>query len=515
MAETANFVVQVPGEVAQQSGEPAAKRLTIDLKIAFTESRSVQVEVSEAGIGEIADTLHRIGGEALVREFSHALGDRVRDATSDERVLASEALQILERHTTVLRAESIAYLEALDAAARQLFEYDLTLAAVELQPQKFGFSVDQDGNTSVASEGPDLERYRQLRSKVAKLYELRGKVKEWNFPLPPNAPNARRQFEERALGPYTQGLKDAAELYPALSANAPKLLKKLEGSAAPMLSKKLEGSAASNIAEWEADPSNKTRLDEVIQEELLEAFKDLRENQPKYRKDILSDADRAMAAARSAVGQYWDDSPAEVLGRLHPLWKHRFLVQSALEQQSYRPGDHGYAVGIDSLYAAMAAQERSRKEASEMDRMLGWASIGFGILTLIPVVGELALAATIAITAIQTLEEAQKYSSEATAREALGHQASRYDVPEPDAIGLICNVLQLTSDVALPVVGKLLSKTVLRPTTRVIAATRVKTALTVGQHSANLAGLVVSANASLVERELRRLQLLTAETGRK
>jgi hypothetical protein len=503
MAETANLVVQVPGEVAPQPGEPAAKRLTIDLAVAFAERRSVQVEVSEAGIGEVADTLHRIGGEALVREFSHALGDRVQDATFDEAVRASEALRILERHTTVLRTESITYLEALDAAARQLFEHDLTLAAVELQPQKFGFHVDQDGNTSVASEGPDLDRYRQLRSVVAELDALRRNVKQWNFTIPPNAPTARRQFEEYALEPYTQGLKASAELYPALVTNAPKLLKKLEGE------------TASDIAQWEADPSNKTRLDEVIQEQLLEAFKDLRENQPKYRQDILSGADRAMAAARSAAERYWDDSPAEVLGRLHPLWKHRFLVQSALEQQSYRPGDHGYAVGIDSLYAAMAAQERSREEAAEMDRILGWASIGFGILTLIPVIGEFALVATIAITAIQTLEEAQKYSAEATAREALGHQASRYDVPEPDAIGLICNVLSLTADVALPVVGKLLSKTVLRPTTRVIAATRVKTVLTVGQHSANLTGLVVSANASLVERELRRLQLLTAETGRK
>jgi hypothetical protein len=43
----------------------------------------------------------------------------------------------------------------------------------------------------------------------------------------------------------------------------------------------------------------------------------------------------------------------------------------------------------------------------------------------------------------------------------------------------------------------------------------VKNVLTVGQHGTNLAGLVISANASLVERELRRLQLLTPETGQR
>lgn len=499
MAETADLVVQVPGEVPQQ----AVKPLTITLAVAFADTRAIQIDVTEAGIGEVADTLHRIGGEALVREFSHALGDKTRDAPYAEAVRASEALRILERHTTSLRAESITYLEALDVAARQLFEYDLTVAAVESRPEKFGFDVDQDGNTSIAPDGPDHDNYRRLRSVVAELDVLRRNVKQWNFAIPSNASTARRQFEEYALGPYTEGLKAAAELYPALAPNAPKLLKKLEGE------------SSADIERWEADPGNETRLDEVIRTTLLQAFKDLRESQPKYRDKIVSGADRALAAARSAVTRYWDESPAEVLGRLHPLWKHRFLVQSALEQQGYRPGDHGYAVGIDSLYAAMAAQERSRAEADDIDRMLGWASIGFGVLTLIPVVGEFALAAMIAITAIQTLEEAQKYASETTARQALGKQAARYDVPEPDAIGLLCNVLSLTADVALPVVGKLLGKTVLRPTTRVIAATRVKTVLTAGQHATNLAGLLVSANAALIERELRRLQLLTVETGRK
>jgi len=503
MAETANLVVQVPGEGAKQPGPPGANRVTIQLAVAFGERRPVEVEISEAGIGGVADVLHRMGGESLVREFSHALGNYAQDAPFSEARKASLGLRILEQHITVLRKESMVYLQTLDLAVRQLFEQDLTLAAVELQPQKFGFEVDQDGNTSVASEGPEYDNYRQLRTVFANLDLLRRNVRAWDFTIPPNATTARRQFEENALEPYLEGLKEAAQLYPALVTMAPKLLKKLEGE------------SASDVADWEADPSNKTKLDDIIQGKLLKAFRELRESQPEYRADILARADTAMTFARAAVERYWEDSPAETLGRLHPLWKHRFLVQAAMEQQGYRPGDPGYAVGIDSLYAAMSAQESSRQEQAEIDSMLGWSSVGFGVLTLIPIVGEFALVAVIAITAIQTLEEAQKYFSESTEREALGHQAARYDVPEPDAIGLICNVLSLTADVALPVVGKLLSKTVLRPASRVLAATRVKNVLTVGQHGTNLAGLVISANASLVERELRRLQLLTPETGRR
>ena len=189
-------------------------------------------------------------------------------------------------------------------------------------------------------------------------------------------------------------------------------------------------------------------------------------------------------------------------------------IRSAMEQQGYRPGDHGYAVGYDSLYAAMAAEERQRHDAEEIDKILGWASFGFGLLTLVPVVGKLALAATIAVTAIKALEETQRYLSDSREREALGHHAVRYQVPEPDALGLILDVAQLTSDAALPLVGKLLSKTVLRPATRVIAAARVKTVLSLGARSADLAGIAMSVNAALVERELRRLQILTVETGR-
>jgi hypothetical protein len=498
----ADFVVLEPGE-GEQPNAPRIPQLTIDLDIAFGERRSVRLDVTQAGIGSACDVLHRIGGEPLLRALSHALDDRVRGSNFDDTRLASTAIRMAEQQTSVLRGESMAYLEALDAAARQLFEHDLTLAAVVLQPSSFGFEADQDGNTSVPDSGLAHDLYRQLRSVVAELDALRRNVRQWaNIPLPRNARDARRQFKELALEPYTKGMAAASEIFPALLVLAPPMLKKLEKE------------SVADIESWEADSDNTTRLDEIIQSTALEAFINLRKEQPGFRDKTLRAADEAVKVARMNVTRYWEESPAQALGRLHPLWKHPFLVQAAMEQQGYRPGDHGYAVGFDSLYAAMAAEERRRQEAAEIDRILAWASLGFGLLTMVPVVGQAALAAAIAITAIKALEETQQYMSETSEREALGHQAVRYQVPEPDALGLILDVLQLASDAALPLVGKLLSRTLLRPTTRVIAATRVKTVLFVGERSADLAGFAISANAALVERELRRLQILTVETGR-
>ncbi|HRD60106.1 MAG TPA: hypothetical protein PL137_04295, partial [Nocardioides sp.] len=92
-----------------------------------------------------------------------------------------------------------------------------------------------------------------------------------------------------------------------------------------------------------------------------------------------------------------------------------------------------------------------------------------------------------------------------------GHQAPRYRVAQPDALGLLLDVLSLTSDIALPVVGKLLGATVLKPATRALAAARVGTALHLGGLATDVAGVALSVNAALVERELERVGLLPVE----
>jgi len=498
----ADFVVLEPGE-GEESNASSIPQITVNLNIAFGERRSMRLDVTPAGIGAVCETLHRIGGESLLHEISHALDDVMRDAPNfGEASLASTGIRLAEEHTKILRHESMAYLEALDASTRQIFEYDLSLAAMALRPESFGFEVDQDGKVTVPESGLQHGLYRQFRSVVAELDALRRNVRQWaNISLPRNATEARRQFKEYALEPYTTGMAASSQLYPALLVLAPKMLKKLQGE------------SAADIASWLDEESNTTRLDEIIQAIVVDAFTDLRKQQPEFRDETLRAADQAMKFARMNVTRYWEESPAQALGRLHPLWRHPFLVQGAVEQQGYQPGDQGYAVAYDSLDSALDANERQRHDAAEIDKILGWASFGFGFLTLVPVVGQLALAAMIAITAIKALEETQQYLSDSREREALGHQAARYQVPEPDALGLILDVAQLTSDAALPLVGKLLSRTVLRPTTRIIAAARVKTVLSLGAHAADLAGFAMSANAALVERELRHLQILKVEGG--
>lgn len=502
----ADFVVLEPGGEIE-GPDTSVPSLRLELRLAPGEAREMSLPVSQAGVGTVADVLFRCGGDELVEELQQALANTFRSRASGEREfahseLASEALRMFESARRELRQDAFNALVAVDASVRRVFEHDLTLAAVELHPRKFGLVLAKDQTATVSTEAAALATYRQLRTTIADLDAKRRLVRDWSFTIPPNAPAARRQFERDVLAPYCDALKAAGKTWPAMEVLGSKVVNALASE------------RRNDVQRWASEAGNDTRLDQVIRETLVEAYTDLLKEQPAYREAIIAAADAAMASAQRQIQRYWEEPPEATVGRTHPLWQHGFVVQAALEQQGLAPGDIGHAAATAGLRVAANAQERKASESAETDRMLGWASLGFGVLTLVPVVGQLALLAVLTVTAVQALEHAQTYLQQSEQSRALGHQAHRYAVADPDATALICDLLSLTSDIALPVLGKALGATVLRPTSRVLAAARVRRVLNLGERSADLAGIVADANAAATERELRRLGLLTTETGR-
>ncbi|HRD60105.1 MAG TPA: hypothetical protein PL137_04290, partial [Nocardioides sp.] len=393
MTEIADFVVLEGGAVAAPVAADGAPTLTVDLTLGGAEARPIRLPVTEAAVGQLVDVLHRLGGQQLVAELGHALDDLVRDSPRfADATLASQAIRLLEQASVTLRGESITYLEALDTSLRRAFERDLTSAMAELRPERFGMEIDQDAKVTVpgrSKEEPDEPTdYEVLRDFVQALDALRRLVKQWAFPIPKNAAQARRQFEQSALGPFTELLDAATQWRPAMVVLGPRLLKELEGQ------------SRRDIGTWADEDSTSTPLDTIIQDTLVEAFLELREEQPAYRDTVLKEADKALGVARSMVGRYWEETPGAAMGRRHPLCRHAFVLQAAVEEQGYRPGDHGYAVAVEAGDAATSEQGRERRAAAELDRMLGWSALGFGVLALVPVVGQLALVAAIAVSAI-------------------------------------------------------------------------------------------------------------------
>lgn len=495
MTAFADFVVHEPGPL---SGVAAAEgpTLLVDLRVAFGEQRRLALPATEGGVGDFADTCHRLGGEALVLELSYAVGAQVLSDGKPSRALAVGVLGFLREHQKRLRAESLDCLTALDRAARQAFEHDLTLAAVQLQPCKFGINTDDAGTAVVFENGPERERYFSLRKWLVTLDGLRREVRAWDFTIPRNASRARRQFQESVLGPYLDAMQQASDDFPGLRALTPKLVERLGNEFRRV------------VLAWGDESDTTTPLDRIVCDEVLAAYNNLQERQPAFRSDVFRAADDALSSARSLVDQYWTGPLAGAFGRRHPLWRHPFLVQAAIEQLGWGPGDHGYADAMDALAAADDAGSREQSEVAEVHRMLGWASLGLGAMVLIPVVGEFAIAATILVTMVQTWGDAREYLAAREARSALGGRADHYAVPEPDALGLLCNLLSLTADVALPCVGKLLTRPLLVPTRQVLSAASVLKTVELGQHSANLTAVMMSVNAMMVERELKRVGLL-------
>jgi hypothetical protein len=502
----ADFVVLEPGGEAN-AFDAAVPSLRLGLRLAPGETREVMLPISEPGVGAVVDVLYRCGGDELVEELRQALAASFRSAAPAESSFAhsqaaSEALRMFEAARRDLRSDAFDALAAVDVSVRRVFEHDLSMAAAALHPRNFGLVIDDDRVTAVSTDPRAVRVYRKLRTTIADLDAKQRLVRDWNFTIPPNAPTARRQFERNVLAPYCDALAAAGETWPALRVLGARAVKALADE------------RRADVQRWAGQPGNDTRLDEIIRDTLTEAYSDLMAEQPGFRTTTLAAADAAMRTARRQIADYWAEPPEATVGRLHPLWQHAFVVHAAIEQQGLRPGDLGHAAATAALRAATASQARAAAEAAETERTLGWASLGFGIVTLVPVVGQVAVLALVTITAVQALDHAQSFLRQSERSQALGHQARPYAVAEPDATALICDLLSLTSDVALPVLGRALRASVLAPSARVIAAARVQTVLNLGERSADLAGLVTAANAAAAERELRRSGLLDAQADR-
>jgi hypothetical protein len=134
------------------------------------------------------------------------------------------------------------------------------------------------------------------------------------------------------------------------------------------------------------------------------------------------------------------------------------------------------------------------------------------VLALIPVVGQLALVSAIAINAAMTLNDSVDFLNDQARYQAVGPLADQFGFTEPESAGLIIDVLNLVSDIGLPVLGKLINAG-LQPAGRLLAAARVSKAVEVGSHAASLAGLAVQANAAELAKEMDRLGLTQLATG--
>jgi hypothetical protein len=74
----------------------------------------------------------------------------------------------------------------------------------------------------------------------------------------------------------------------------------------------------------------------------------------------------------------------------------------------------------------------------------------------------------------------------------------RFGFAEPDAAGLVISVLGLTTDIALPGLGRVLTA-MARPASRLLAASRLRVLETAASRAVDVATLAAEANAAHLE----------------
>jgi hypothetical protein len=490
------LVVLDPGlEPAGAPTSPAARlhppAITLLLELAPGRADPVALEVTEESIARMVDVLYRIGGRELLDAFEREL-PRAAVPTSWPNA-ARRATDLAAGAVQKQRLVVLGALQAVDDAARRVLRNELDGAGAVLRLERYGLGRAAGQDVGVTEDG--RETYRSLRTTVAQLDARRRQVRRWNFTIPANAPTARRQFEED-LAQYVNAFREAVMRWPALAACGAALLKEVGDE------------RASDVQRWAAGDNEATVLDDLIKKALGNAWTEYVEERPDFERRLLEAGD---AALRTALMNP-TFRPEVVIGNGHPLWRHAFLIQAALEDLEWRPGDLGYAAATSALRSAGERATAEQERAERLQRLLGWASLGFTVLAFVPVVGQAALLAAIASSAALTFGETVEFLDARARRAAVGPLASRFGFEEPDAAGFVVGLLGLAADAGLPVLGKALNA-VLRPAGRLLAASRAQAVLGLSEQALDIAALAVEANAAVLENEVQRLGLDRIERG--
>ncbi|MFI9552805.1 hypothetical protein [Nonomuraea endophytica] len=470
----------------------ALPKVRVDLPMAPGRISSVEIEVTEEAVAEVVETLYRTGGDDL----TDALLDQLDPRADPGDPLRRQADDLCRRQIMMMREQALASLVQLHEMTFSVLRDQLGTARAALHLSRYGLVPDTGVvRPPVAGTEQDRATYQRLRKTLVELDGRRRRIRRHTFTIPVNAPRAREQFNAD-LEPYVTALRQAIVDWPALAVCGAGLLDDLGDE------------RRSAVENW-ARAQDGTRLDDLLKKALADAWSDLVDSQPSFLADQMSKAGSAVRNAEQLAPPRLG-RPEKIFGMQHPLWRYPHLVQIALERLDLRPGDIGYAAAISALRHAEEHAAGERGEEIQTDAALGWASLGFGILVMVPVVGQFAVIAVGVTAGARALRSTLTFLDARSRRAALGPLADRYGFAEPNAAGFVVDLLGLASEVALPVLGKALSATLV-PAGRLLAASRISAMTGLGALGADLAGLAVSANAAALEKELNRLGLAQLE----
>jgi hypothetical protein len=461
---------------AAQPPEPASEEVEVTLELAPGKPQVARMPVTRGAAEEFVRLAYVVGGRKDVQTLVDSVDpeawrgdpagrDRVRrargllvQAVADLDFDAGEALGEIE-----LEARQV-FVEMLESARAAT---QLSLAGlIETPPGALRFPVP---SLNAPPYGDGGATYRALRASVVELdagaREIHAaeealqaaRVRQTIFdfihlrllvsgqlPAPqPGAGGAGTGAAGRVLADaqtsYAKTLARHAEQFPVLSMVAGEIVKETTSW------------TKERLAELAADRSSyDNELDRLIRRAVGKARSNTWESSFSLAEKHLETSDDVLARVGRApppqvlftrvavvVPPPSKAPPPEETYAEHPLWRYPLIVHAALERLGAQPGSFPHAAASEALRLAETHAVRRAAAQAKTERALDWACFGFGVLAFVPVVGQLALVAAMAGSAVQAVSAASSFLERSEEAQAFGPYAAKLGLAEPEGIGLI------------------------------------------------------------------------------
>jgi hypothetical protein len=320
---------------------------------------------------------------------------------------------VADRFLKQLREDMTGALEEVAWQMRSVFVENLNQAQAVTRLSVFGF-IDAPPDATRTPVLADYDIYKSLRQAVVDLDGAARVVLEYN---------------ERQQSPSSEA-QNAFELaWQQATTNFPGLL----DPGADLIAKTTRRFTADEMADYaKTEGEYRNPLDMLIRNAVWQNWHDVWNAGPRL-------SDEYLAASEKACSESWTSPfpPSYTHAEKSPMWQIPTIVHSALYRMGAGPGSLEYAAATETIRMAAVRQRFENKRDAALVNTLNWASLGFGMASMVPVIGPFALAGAIACAGALSLYYHSQYDKAKLKRDALGPLAAAYGFADPDGSGLL------------------------------------------------------------------------------
>jgi len=440
---------------------------------------TVDMQVSRIGVSEVFElAYHAMGSEEIENIIMQLRHPKAPSEAPSEELARTRALALAENLRGPFQEMVRDTLQLIDETAKEVFEEQLDSARINCGISRCGLVNEEMAYPVVAWDKARQTVYRDFRNQVAAVaiatrnYEgeqrraaldgaeqIMRRVPEWARVYNPASP---------PVGAVELRRRKLLAVWSAAVAKFPIIAVASADFVAAAVEVAQDDNAAPD-ADF-GDRFNQDRLLKLCKEVENEEFGnpldsklrrlcgEWHRNIRKAGAELRKEFGEASAWVWGAKTTQYGIIPAgagdagRFLAEGQPLWRFPLIIAEALQRIGAGPGSLAYSAASHSLEMAADIAEKERESAETDREILALASMSFGAMALLPVVGQAAGLAASACALVIAVPNILKYHEDAKQYAAFGPYAIQHHLAAPDGMGLVIDSLDAAS-AALPVLG--------------------------------------------------------------